>query len=218
MHGGQGCAITTRMLLPASRYDEGVEMLEAVVRGLPVRRPDGPRQHHGSADQRSRSASVSSATSRRARPKGPSSSSAAGVPAAPQPKGCFVEPTLFVDVDPDATIAQEEIFGPVLAVLKYEDDDDAVRIANNSTYGLSGSVASASLDRALRHRPTDPDGHGVGQRRRVVRARLAVRWLQGQWHRTRARASRASRSTSRSRPSDCRPTRLRRHSHDPKLR
>jgi aldehyde dehydrogenase (NAD+) len=56
---------------------------------------------------------------------------------------------LFVDVDPDATIAQEEIFGPVLAVLKYDDDDDAVRIANNSRYGLSGSVASASLDRAI---------------------------------------------------------------------
>jgi aldehyde dehydrogenase (NAD+) len=65
------------------------------------------------------------------------------------PKGYYVEPTLFVDVDPDATIAQEEIFGPVLAVLKYTDDDDAVRIANNSRYGLSGTVMSASLDRAM---------------------------------------------------------------------
>ena len=59
-----------------------------------------------------------------------------------------VEPTLFVDVDPDSTIAQEEIFGPVLSVLAYEDDDDAVRIANNSAYGLSGAVTSASLERA----------------------------------------------------------------------
>jgi aldehyde dehydrogenase (NAD+) len=65
------------------------------------------------------------------------------------PKGYFVEPTLFVDVDPDATIAQEEIFGPVLAVLRYQDDDDAVRIANNSRYGLSGTVNGGSLDRAL---------------------------------------------------------------------
>ena len=64
-------------------------------------------------------------------------------------KGYFVEPTLFVDVDPDATIAQEEIFGPVLAVIKYEGDDQAVSIANNSQYGLSGGVSSASLDRAM---------------------------------------------------------------------
>jgi aldehyde dehydrogenase (NAD+) len=65
------------------------------------------------------------------------------------PKGFYVEPTLFADVDPDATIAQEEIFGPVLAVIPYEDDDDAVRIANHSIYGLSGAVTSASEERAL---------------------------------------------------------------------
>src|SRR5690606_39116118 len=65
------------------------------------------------------------------------------------PKGFFVEPTLFVDVDPDATIAQEEIFGPVLAVIPYEDDEDAIRIANHSRYGLSGAVSSASLERAV---------------------------------------------------------------------
>jgi aldehyde dehydrogenase (NAD+) len=64
-------------------------------------------------------------------------------------KGFFVEPTLFVDVDPDSTIAQEEIFGPVLSVIPYEDDDDAVRIANNSIYGLSGSISSASEERAI---------------------------------------------------------------------
>src|SRR5205807_6690884 len=71
-----------------------------------------------------------------------------GVPAH-LPKGYFVEPTLFVDVDPGATIAQEEIFGPVLVVIPYDDDDDAVRIANDSIYGLSGSVTSASEERAL---------------------------------------------------------------------
>ncbi len=63
--------------------------------------------------------------------------------------GFYVEPTLFVDVDPDATIAQEEIFGPVLSVIPFEDDDDAVRIANNSIYGLSGSVSAGSEERAL---------------------------------------------------------------------
>ena len=65
------------------------------------------------------------------------------------PKGFFVEPTLFVDVDPHATIAQEESFGPVLCVIPYRDDDDAVRIANDSVYGLSGAVISADEERAL---------------------------------------------------------------------
>jgi aldehyde dehydrogenase (NAD+) len=60
-----------------------------------------------------------------------------------------VEPTLFVDVDPAATIAQEEIFGPVLAVIPFDDDDEAVRIANHSIYGLSGAVSSADPERAL---------------------------------------------------------------------
>jgi aldehyde dehydrogenase (NAD+) len=64
-------------------------------------------------------------------------------------KGFYVEPTLFADVDPGSTIAQEEIFGPVLAVIPYEDDDDAVRIANHSIYGLSGAVTSASEERSL---------------------------------------------------------------------
>ena len=64
-------------------------------------------------------------------------------------KGYFVQPTLFVDVDPDSTLAQQEIFGPVLVVIPYDDDDDAVRIANNSKYGLSGGVVSADCERAL---------------------------------------------------------------------
>ena len=67
----------------------------------------------------------------------------------PDRKGWFVEPTLFVDVEPGMTIAQEEIFGPVCCVLPYEDEDDAVRIANDSIYGLSGAVHSADDERAL---------------------------------------------------------------------
>ncbi len=63
--------------------------------------------------------------------------------------GFFYEPTLITNVDPDSELAQEEIFGPVLAVLAYEDDDDAVRIANNSIYGLSGGGVFGGHDRAL---------------------------------------------------------------------
>ncbi len=64
-------------------------------------------------------------------------------------RGYYVQPTLFADVDNAMTIAQEEIFGPVLAVIPYGDDDDAVRIANDSPYGLSGAVLSASPERAM---------------------------------------------------------------------
>src|SRR5258708_13280659 len=64
-------------------------------------------------------------------------------------KGFFVEPTLFTDVDNAMTIAREEIFGPVIVVIPYADDADAIRIANDSGYGLSGGVSSASEDRAM---------------------------------------------------------------------
>jgi aldehyde dehydrogenase (NAD+) len=147
MHAGQGCAITTRMLLPASRYDEGVEMLTAAFQGFPYGDPTDPANLMGpliNARQRERVLGYIE----QGKADGARLVVGGGVPDQ-FPKGYFVEPTLFVDVDPESTIAQEEIFGPVLAVLRYEDDDDAVRIANNSRYGLSGAVTGASLDRAL---------------------------------------------------------------------
>ena len=64
-------------------------------------------------------------------------------------RGYFVRPTVFSEVTPEMTIAQEEIFGPVLVIQPYEDDDDAVRIANDTVYGLSGGVWSADQDRAI---------------------------------------------------------------------
>ncbi len=64
--------------------------------------------------------------------------------------GYFIEPTCFVDVTPDMRIAQEEIFGPVLVVIPYEDDADAIRIANNSSYGLAGGVSGGDFERAMK--------------------------------------------------------------------
>ncbi len=147
IHAGQGCAIPTRMLLPASRYDEGVEMLKAAFAAIPYGDPTDLGNLMGpliNATQRDRVLGYIE----KGKAEGATLLVGGGRPAA-FPKGYFVEPTLFVDVDPDSTIAQEEIFGPVLAVIKFTDDDDAVRIANNSRYGLSGAVSSASLDRAL---------------------------------------------------------------------
>ena len=147
MHSGQGCAITTRLLLPRSRYDEGVDIVKQAFESFPYGDPTDINNMAGpliNARQRERVLGYIE--------KGKAEGAkciVGGGPATQFDKGYFVQPTLFVDVDPDATIAREEIFGPVLVVIPYEDDDDAVRIANNSRYGLSGAVTSKSFDRAL---------------------------------------------------------------------
>ena len=147
MHSGQGCAITTRLLLPRARYDEGVEMVKSAFESFPYGDPTDLSNMAGpliNARQRARVLGYIE------KGKAEGAKCLVGGERAEQVgKGYFVQPTLFVDVDPDSTIAQEEIFGPVLTVIPYTDDDDAVRIANNSRYGLSGAVSSASLDRAL---------------------------------------------------------------------
>ena len=146
-HAGQGCAIQTRMLLPRSRYEEGVELLKGAFANVPYGDPQRPDVLMGplvSAKQRDR---VQGYIDKGIK-EGATLVMGGGRPAH-LPKGWYVEPTLFTDVDNSMTIAQEEIFGPVLAVIPFEDDADAVRIANDSVYGLAGGVYSASLERAL---------------------------------------------------------------------
>ena len=147
-HAGQGCAIQTRMLLPRSRYDEGVEILKATLSSVAYGDPQRPDVLMGpviSAKQRNRVLGYIA----KGVEEGATLTLGGGRPAH-LPKGWFVEPTLFTDVDNSMTVAQEEIFGPVLVVIPFDDDDDAVRIANDSVYGLSGGVFSGSLDRSLR--------------------------------------------------------------------
>jgi aldehyde dehydrogenase (NAD+) len=146
-HGGQGCAITTRMLLPRSRYAECVEALKVAYQNLPYGDPTVMGNIMGplvNARQRERVLGYIE----KGKAEGARCLVGGGRPAK-LAKGYFVEPTLFVDVDENATIAQEEIFGPVLSVIPYETEEDAVRIANNSKYGLSGAVHAGSLERAL---------------------------------------------------------------------
>ena len=146
MHAGQGCAMQSRMLLPRSRYDEGVELITQAMSMVPYGDPSDPNVMMGplvSAKQRDRVLGYIA----KGQEEGAELVLGGGRP--PQfSKGFWVEPTLFVDVDNSMTIAQEEIFGPVLAVIPYEDDDDAVRIANDSGYGLSGGVHSGNEERA----------------------------------------------------------------------
>ena len=146
-HGGQGCAMTTRLLLPRSRYAEGVEILGEGFAHVPYGDPTDPGILQGpqiSERQRQRVLGYID----KGRAEGATLACGGGRPTHLS-RGYFVEPTLFVDVDPHSTIAREEIFGPVLAVIPFEDDDDAVRVANDSMYGLSGAVTSASQERAL---------------------------------------------------------------------
>ncbi len=145
VHGGQGCAITTRWLVPRSRYDEAVGILKAAFEGWSWGDPTDPANLQGPQISRRQQERVLGYIEK-GKQEGARCLVGGGKP---DRKGFFVEPTLFVDVEPGMTIAQEEIFGPVCCVIPFDDDDDAVRIANESIYGLSGAVSSASDERAL---------------------------------------------------------------------
>ncbi|MGW3554041.1 aldehyde dehydrogenase family protein [Streptomyces griseoincarnatus] len=128
-NSGQTCSAWTRMLVHRDRYDEAVELAAAAASKYGDR--IGPLV---SARQRDRVRGyIEKGVAEGAR-------LVAGGPEAPRPQGWYVSPTVLADVTPDMTVAQEEIFGPVLCVLRYEDEDDALRIANGTVYGLAGAV------------------------------------------------------------------------------
>ncbi|MGA5580982.1 aldehyde dehydrogenase family protein [Streptomyces thermodiastaticus] len=128
-NSGQTCSAWTRMLVHRDQYDEAVEMATAAAGKYGDR--IGPVV---SARQQARVRGyIEKGIAEGAR-------LVAGGPDAPRERGYFVRPTVFADVTPEMTIAQEEIFGPVLCVLRYEDEEDALRIANGTVYGLAGAV------------------------------------------------------------------------------
>ncbi|MEV5168929.1 aldehyde dehydrogenase family protein [Streptomyces werraensis] len=128
-NSGQTCSAWTRMLVHRDRYDEAVELAAAAAAKYADR--IGPLV---SARQRDRVRGyIEKGVAEGAR-------LVAGGPEAPRPQGWYVSPTVLADVTPDMTVAQEEIFGPVLCVLRYEDEEDALRIANGTVYGLAGAV------------------------------------------------------------------------------
>ena len=147
MHGGQGCAINTRLLVPRSRYEEAIELLKPAFQNFPYGDPTSPENLQGPQISKKQQERVLGYV-RQGVEEGASLLVGGGKPAH-LPRGFFVEPTLFGDVSNDMRSAQEEIFGPVLSVLAYEDEENAVQIANDSEYGLSGAVWSGSEERAV---------------------------------------------------------------------
>ncbi|MFF3896697.1 aldehyde dehydrogenase family protein [Streptomyces sp. NPDC001812] len=128
-NSGQTCSAWTRMLVHRDQYDEAVELAAAAA----VKYGDRIGPLVNAAQQERVRGYIEKGVAEGAR-------LVAGGPDAPREKGCFVSPTVFADVTPDMAIAQEEIFGPVLSVLRYEDEEDALRIANGTVYGLAGAV------------------------------------------------------------------------------
>ncbi|CAM5660040.1 aldehyde dehydrogenase family protein [Streptomyces narbonensis] len=130
-NSGQTCSAWTRMLVPAERYEEAVALAaEAVAKYVPGERV-GPLVN---ARQRDRVRGyIEKGVEEGAR-------LVAGGPEAPRETGYYVSPTIFADVTPDMTIAREEIFGPVVSIIRYEDEADALAIANGTEYGLAGAV------------------------------------------------------------------------------
>ncbi|MGW6354686.1 aldehyde dehydrogenase [Streptomyces sp. NPDC055092] len=148
LNNGEACIAHTRILAPRSRYEEVVTAVKEVVESLKVGDPQDPDTFIGPMIRRDQQQRVRDyieigvTEGARLVTGGPE------VPAGLE-KGYYVTPTVFADVDNSMRIAQEEIFGPVLVVIAYEDEDDAVRIANDSEYGLSGGVWSADEGHAL---------------------------------------------------------------------
>ncbi|MFI5932910.1 aldehyde dehydrogenase family protein [Actinoplanes sp. NPDC051494] len=157
LNSGQTCTAWTRMLVHRSLYADAVELAATAAAGYRTGDP---------FDETTRLGPLVSAA-QRARVQGFIARADAKLVAggAPVPdKGYFVPATVFADVDPDSELAQEEIFGPVLSIIPFEDDDDAVRIANNSRYGLAGGVWGTpyrALDVARRLRTGAVDVNGA---------------------------------------------------------
>ncbi|MBX7160938.1 MAG: aldehyde dehydrogenase family protein [Acidimicrobiia bacterium] len=148
LNGGQTCSAWTRLLVPETRRDEAVELARRAAESFTVGDPGEPGVKLGpmvSAVQRDRVVGYI----RKGIEEG--ATLVTGGPDAPEGVGggYYVQPTVFADVEPSMTIAQEEIFGPVLSILTYTDDDDAVSIANGTVYGLAGGVFGADEDRAV---------------------------------------------------------------------
>ncbi|WP_431232114.1 aldehyde dehydrogenase family protein [Mycolicibacterium psychrotolerans] len=146
LNGGQTCMAWTRMLVPQRHYGEALEQIETAVARYTVGDPWDPATRIGPSASRSQFNTVRGFIERAAR-EGARLLTGGAEPV--RDKGFFLAPTVFADVNPESELGQEEVFGPVLAVIPYTDADDALRIANGTPYGLSGAVWAADDETAI---------------------------------------------------------------------
>ncbi|EHI10542.1 aldehyde dehydrogenase family protein [Mycolicibacterium thermoresistibile] len=147
MHAGQACILNSRLVVPEAMHDDVVARLGELARKVVVGNPVDPAVQMGPLISRAHLERVEGFVERAVADG--ATVVAGGSRPAHLDRGFFYEPTILTDVAPDDFIAQEEVFGPVLTVLRCRDDDEAVDIANNSRYGLGGAVYAADVDRAL---------------------------------------------------------------------
>lgn len=146
LNGGQTCMAWTRMLVPQTRYSEALELIESAVSRYTVGDPWDPGTRIGPSASQSQFETVRGFIDRAQRD---GARLLTGGSERVRDVGFFLAPTVFADVDPESELGQEEVFGPVLAVIPYTDTDDALRIANGTPYGLSGAVWAADDDTAI---------------------------------------------------------------------
>ncbi|KAA8961777.1 aldehyde dehydrogenase [Mycobacterium sp.] len=147
MNAGQGCVNQTRILAPRSRYDEIVDAVSTFVQALPVGLPSDPAAQIGPLISEKQRARVEAYIAKGIE-EGARLVCGGGRPEGLD-NGFFVQPTVFADVDNKMTIAQEEIFGPVLSIIAYDTEEDAIKIANDSVYGLAGSVWTTNVPKGI---------------------------------------------------------------------
>jgi aldehyde dehydrogenase (NAD+) len=147
MNTGQACVAQTRILAPRSRYGEIVDAVSAFVQALPVGTPSDPAAQIGSLISEKQRARVEGYIAKGVE-EGARLVTGGGRPEGLD-NGFFVQPTVFADVDNKMTIAQEEIFGPVLSIIPYDTEEDAIKIANDSAYGLAGSVWTTNVPHGI---------------------------------------------------------------------
>jgi aldehyde dehydrogenase (NAD+) len=146
---GQSCNAPTRMLVPKERMAEAAEIAAGVAGAIRVGDPKADDTQMGPVISDTQWNKIQDLIQAGIDDGAKLAAGGTGKPEGLE-KGYYVKPTVFSDVSNDMTIAREEVFGPVLAIIPYEDDDDAVRIANDTPYGLSGYVSSSNLERARR--------------------------------------------------------------------
>jgi acyl-CoA reductase-like NAD-dependent aldehyde dehydrogenase len=146
LNGGQTCTAWTRMLVPRSRYDEALDLIQSVAARYTVGEPFDEATRVGPVVSRKQLESIRGFIDRAEKD---GARLIVGGSQALAEVGCYVSPTVFADVDPCSELGQEEVFGPVLAVIPYETEDEALEIANGTAYGLSGAVWAGDTGRAV---------------------------------------------------------------------